>query len=60
MLIVKILAIAGGAFLNRVRGGLFDFCGNKLLFPLFLSLAAGCPGAVLCTFTMFSTLYSTL
>ena len=50
MLIVKILAIAGGAFLNRVRGGLFDFCGNKLLFPLFLSLAAGCPGAVLCTF----------
>ena len=35
MLIVKILAIAGGAFLNRVRGGLFDFCGNKLLFPLF-------------------------
>ena len=28
MLIVKILAIAGGAFLNRVRGGLFDFCGN--------------------------------
>ena len=30
------LLIAAGAFLNRLRGGLFDFGGNKLLFPLFL------------------------
>jgi len=50
MWIVKILLLAMGAFLNRVRGGLFDFSGNKLLFPLFLSFVGTTPGAMLCIF----------
>ena len=37
---IRLLWMAAGALLNRVRGGLFDFGGNKLLFPLLLCLPA--------------------
>jgi len=47
---LKLLLIAGGAFLNRVRGGLFDFGGNKLLFPFFLALTAGELRTGICVF----------
>ena len=50
MLFLNIFCIVGGALLNRVRGGLFDFCGNKLLFPLFLSLLSGSFETMFCTF----------
>lgn len=50
MLWLKILCILGGGFLNRIRGGLFDFSGNKLLFPLFLSFFGGNFEIMICTF----------
>ena len=50
MFMLKMLLIAAGAFLNRLRGGLFDFGGNKLLFPLFLALVSGSGGSFVCIF----------
>ena len=50
MLWLKILCIGVGGFLNRIRGGLFDFSGNKLLFPLFLSFFGGNWEIMICTF----------
>ena len=50
MLWLKLLCIAVGGFLNRIRGGLFDFSGNKLLFPLFLSLFGGNFEVMFCAF----------
>lgn len=50
VMILHILTAAGGSFLNRVRGGLFDFGGNKLLFPFFLGLTTGDARVGLCTF----------
>ena len=41
--------MAAGALLNRVRGGLFDFGGNKLLFPL-LALFARDIETTVCVF----------
>ena len=50
MLWLKFICIIGGGFLNRVRGGLFDFSGNKILFPLFLSFFGGSFDTAICTF----------
>ncbi len=47
---IRILWMAVGALLNRVRGGLFDFSGNKLLFPLFLALFARDIETTICVF----------
>ena len=50
MIIFQFLWIGLGAFLNRIRGGLFDFSGNKLLFPLFLAIICGNIETMICVF----------